>query len=406
MDNLGDTRRMSVTDSSFGCYGVWRRCPACKSEYAIEIAAPDWIVFEFRDPGCPRCSPDPVGAQLAIDVSEVSARPTPGGLGSAIQGGGATSVPTRHFAARWAGQVSGRGGFVAYEFVDRPDGPRWVPIDGAALDRERATANEAVDLAENGVTAVVAEKVAERFADPAWKIVEALWSPEQCVVLEALATALDAIRTAVVSGVAAVVRVTVRLTGAPELLAVLAGEIVARAFAASVLHPLTAMSYFLRLSGTVACAVKGCPGGCRCARVLGRQLSIDTLAGVFEHALDRLNLPSRSDQDMLLAFVVMWKLINEETAMRRWQRGEPRTDAPVDLLGRMSQTKARRRRLGGVRRTDANVDQPSESNGSELSLLGKRLDGPEAPDGRASDRSDAQVVDTEFGQESGFDTSL
>ncbi len=116
------------------------------------------------------------------------------------------------------------------------DGGR--PESDAALEHERATAIEALDLLEKGLGSVVAERLAERLADPAWQIVAKFWAPEHCTALETLASALDTMRAMVVSGVAAVVRVTVRLTGAPELLAVLAGEIVARAFAAHVLHPL------------------------------------------------------------------------------------------------------------------------------------------------------------------------
>jgi hypothetical protein len=381
-------------NGSFERFEVRHRCPVCKSVYVILIVPSRRFACEIRGPGCPSCDWGAVGDQPATDVGEANSNLAAGGLELAIHGGDATLAPDRRFEVGWAGG----DGFTAYE----ADGSQCIPIGSTIVDRERAAANVAIDLVENGVVPVVGEQLAELFADPVWKIVEARWRPERCLVLESFAGALDAIRTELVSGVAAVVRVTVRLTGAPELFAVLAGEVVARAFAGSFLHPLTSMSYFLRVSGTIACAADGCLPECRCAIALGKQLSIDGLAEMFERALER-ELPDPSGRDALPAFVVLWGVMEKELALRSTEPS-PHVDAPATGPATPS-PKPPRRRIRRLRPTEASGDNPERRETGSLGLLATRVRQPLTLDDHGSESPGAQAIGNEPDQAFGLEPS-
>src|SRR5205814_3790294 len=113
----------------------------------------------------------------------------------------------------------------------------------------RAAVDNALDVHDDGAAAVAADKLADRIATPVWDLLDETWTPAHCEALAAVANALDWIREQLTRGVSAVVRVSLQFLGAPELAAIVIGELAGRAFAAHFLWPLRDIALGLRVLG-------------------------------------------------------------------------------------------------------------------------------------------------------------
>jgi hypothetical protein len=163
-------------------------------------------------------------------------------------------------------------------------------------DHRQEAAETAVDLFESGLKEHLADQLAERLGDEAFEIIDAIWTPEHCEMLAALADKLDQLHSLIRNGIAAGVRIVVRWAGASDFTAALIGELVASAVDAHFLYPLTGIATMLRVTGAVCCTACGCAGDCACARGLAKDLFTRYLKWLFGVEIDRLPLSVPADK--------------------------------------------------------------------------------------------------------------
>lgn len=198
-----------------------------------------------------------------------------------------------------------------------------------AFERQRDAVDDALDVYDDGAVAVMAQKMADTFVSPIWDAIDRRWTAQHCEALAAVANALDWVRTQLTHGVAAVVRVSLRFLGAPELVAVLVGELAGRAFSAHVLWPLRDLAFGLRVVGTAVCAANNCVGRCACARALGREFSKQLSAALFHEVADRCGVPDLGSRQTVPVLIIVDEWLRRPALGREWH--EAPSGASVDV---------------------------------------------------------------------------
>ena len=224
---------------------------------------------------------DPLRQTMTVDVPARRCRRCyPGG---AVGTGG----PALVFEAEWR-SAEGAAGFAWRETGRQWDGLIAAPRPGD--DADRRVAEALIEIQANGWQDDIALRMADKLGKPVWQAVTANWKVTHCEGLAAFAELLDTIYGTVQGAIATGVRVVVRWTGAPEIVAALAGELVARAVTSHFLSPLKGVAQMLRVAGAVTCVANGCAGSCACVQVLAERVLLETLKREFVDALDRIDV--------------------------------------------------------------------------------------------------------------------